>query len=189
MIAASNAACNEIVLTVNRRKKRLLLDFNMLMKKKRKGRSSALPFTFSLQHAFDVRIHRVEIVVPVFAVYNTYARKVTHVNGLCLFLGVVKLILTFSTYLSQVAMWLEIFIIKHNQTYRQPCVVDARDKTRLFLNFFLEQTNLLRRLNVIPPLGRPIHLWKGTETIFHRRNKENESCTKIGRCSRIYEVS
>jgi len=36
----------------------------------------------------------------------------------------------------QVAMWIEIFIIKQYQ--RSECVVDARDKTRLFLNSFLE---------------------------------------------------
>lgn len=146
-----------------------------------------LPFPCSMHLMFGSTESRLSFLSSPFT---------THTRGRSLMLmdsvyysEVVKLILTFSTYLSQVAMWLEIFIIKHNQTYRQPCVVDARDKTRLFLNFFLEQTNLLRRLNLIPPLGRPIHLWKGTETIFHRRNKENESCTKIGRCSRIYEVS
>lgn len=31
----------------------------------------------------------------------------------------------------QVAFRLEIFNIKQNQTFRQPCVVDARDKTQI----------------------------------------------------------
>lgn len=89
MIAASSAACNEIVLTGRQRKKKeIVIKFQYADEKEKKRKEQcALPFTFSLQHAFDVRIHRVEIVVPVFAVYNTYARKVTHVNGLCLLHG------------------------------------------------------------------------------------------------------
>lgn len=55
------------------------------------------------------------------------------------------------------------FIIKQYiyQAYRQPCVVDARDKTRLFLDFFLEPEGTVKFQS------SKVRLKKGYESGLH----------------------
>ena len=59
-------------------------------------------------------------------------------------------------------MWLEILSLSNiYQAYRQPCVVDARDKTRLFLDFFLEPEGTVKFQS------SKVRLKKGYESGLH----------------------